>query len=96
VPVGDIGRLGTAIAYNTAFQYHLLGKLWPELEVNGVVFHDGPNDGKQQVFLSPGLVVGKIHLWRRLGLTLGAGEQIAVTSFHTFNHNRVVSVRFPF
>ena len=96
VPVGDVARLGTPIAYNTAFQYRLLGKLWPELEVNGVLFHDGPHDGQQQVFLSPGLVVGKIHLWRRLGLTVGAGEQIAVTSFHTFNHNRVVSVRFPF
>ncbi len=96
VPVGDVARLGTTIAYNTAFQYRLLGKLWPELEVNGVLFHDGPHDGRQQVFLSPGLVVGKIHLWRRLGLTVGAGEQIAVTSFHTFNHNRVVSVRFPF
>jgi hypothetical protein len=96
VPVGDIARLGTSLAYNTAVQYHLLRKLWPELEVNGNLFHDGKNDGKQQVFLSPGLVVGKIHLWRRLGLTVGAGEQIAVTRFHTFNHNRVLSVRFPF
>lgn len=96
VPVGDVARLGTPIAYNTALQYRLLGKLWPELEVNGVLFHDGPHDGQQQVFLSPGLVVGKIHLWRRLGLTVGGGEQIAVTSFHIFNHNRVVSVRFPF
>ena len=96
VPVGDIARLGTPIAYNTAFQYRLFGKLWPELEVNGVLFHDGKHDGQQQVFLSPGLVVGKIHLWRRLGLTVGAGEQIALTSFHTYNHNRVVSVRFPF
>jgi len=96
VPVGDIARLGTPIAYNTAFQYHLLRKLWPEVEVNGVLFHDGKNDGQQQVFLSPGLVIGKIHLWRRLGLTVGAGEQIAVTRFHTFNHNRVLSVRFPF
>lgn len=96
VPVGDIARLGTPIAYNTAFQYHLLKKLWPEVEVNGVFFHDGKNDGKQQVFLSPGLVIGKIHLWHRLGLTVGAGEQIAVTRFHTFNHNRVLTVRFPF
>jgi hypothetical protein len=96
IPVGDIARLGTPIAYNTALQYHVLGKLWPELEVNGVLFRDGPNDGKQQVFLSPGLVIGKIHLWRRLGLTVGAGEQIAVTRFHTYNHNRVLSVRFPF
>jgi Putative MetA-pathway of phenol degradation len=96
VPVGDISRLGTSLAYNTAVQYHLLRKLWPELEVNGNLFYDGKNDGKQQVFLSPGLVVGKIHLWRRLGLTVGAGEQIALTRFHTFNHNRVLSVRFPF
>jgi hypothetical protein len=96
IPVGDISRLGTSIAYNTALQYRVLGKLWPELEVNGVLFRDGPNDGRQQVFLSPGLVVGKIHLWRRLGLTVGAGEQIAVTRFHTYNHNRVLSVRFPF
>lgn len=95
-PLGDIARLGTPVAYNIAFQYRVLRKLWPELEVNGVVFHDGPNDGQQQVFLSPGLVVGKIHVWRRLGLTVGAGEQIAVTRFHTFNHNRVLSVRFPF
>lgn len=96
IPVGDVARLGTPVAYNTAFQYRLLGKLWPEVEVNGVLFHDGKNDGRQQVFVSPGLVVGKIHLWRRLGLTVGAGEQIAVTRFHTFNHNRVLSVRFPF
>ena len=96
VPVGDVARLGTPIAYNTAVQYRLFRKLWPELEINGVVFHDGFNDGKQQVFLSPGLVIGKIHLWRRLGLTVGAGEQVALTRFHTFNHNRVLSVRFPF
>lgn len=96
VPAGDVARLGTPIAYNTAVQYRLFRKLWPELEINGVVFHDGPNDGKQQVFLSPGLVIGKIHLWRRLGLTLGVGEQVALTRFHTFNHNRVLSVRFPF
>jgi hypothetical protein len=96
IPLGDIGRLGTPIAYNIAFQYRVLRKLWPEVDANGVVFHDGPNNGQQQVFLSPGLVVGKIHLWRRLGLTVGAGEQIAVTRFHTFNHNRVLSVRFPF
>ena len=96
IPVGDTGRLGAPLAYNAAFQYRLLKKLWPELEVSGVSFQSGPHDGRQQVFLSPGFVIGKIHLWRRLGLTVGAGEQIAVTRFHTYNHNRVLSVRFPF
>jgi hypothetical protein len=48
------------------------------------------------VFLSPGLMVGKFHPWKRLGLAAGADIQIAATHFHTFNHNAVLTVRFPF
>jgi len=29
-------------------------------------------------------------------LTFGAGEQIALTHFHTSNHNLVLTVRMPF
>ena len=96
IPVSDASRLGIPLAWNTAFQYRILKKLWPEMEVNATFFHDGPNSGKNQVFLSPGLVVGRLHLWRRLGLTIGGGIQIAATHFHTFDHNRVLSLRFPF
>lgn len=96
IPVGEESRLGIPLAWNTALQYHVLKKLWPEVEVNAVFFRDGPNGGKQQVFLSPGLVVGRLHLWRRLGLTVGGGIQIAATHFHTFDHNRVLTIRFPF
>jgi hypothetical protein len=46
--------------------------------------------------MSPGLVAGRFHLWRRLGMSVGAGEQIAVTHFHQYNHAKVLSVRFPF
>jgi hypothetical protein len=56
---------------------------------------NGKNDGKKQVFLSPGLVVGKLHLWRRLGFAFGGGVQIAATQFHAYEHNWVTSVRFP-
>jgi Putative MetA-pathway of phenol degradation len=92
IPVSDTSRLGIPLAWNTAFQYHILKKLWPEMEVNATFFPKTPN----QVFLSPGLVVGRLHLWRRLGLTIGGGIQIAATHFHTFDHNRVLSLRFPF
>jgi len=31
-----------------------------------------------------------------LGLTFGAGEQIALTKFRTYNHAAVITVRLPF
>ncbi len=96
VPVGDSSKIGTPVAYNTVFQYRVLRKLWPELEANASFFPNGPNSGNQQLFLSPGLVVGRFHVAGRMGLTIGAGIQIAVTHFHTFNHNRVLTIRFPF
>ncbi len=96
IPVGDTNRLGTPIAYNTVFQYRILKKIWPEVEANATSFPNGPNSGNQQLFLSPGLVVGRLRLYKRLGLTVGGGLQIAATHFHTFNRNRVLTIRFPF
>jgi hypothetical protein len=96
IPTGGRQKSGTPVAYNTAFQYHVLRKLWPEVEVNATFWPNGRLDGDKQVFLSPGLVAGRFHLWGRLGLTVGVGEQIAVTHFHQFNHARTLSVRFPF
>ncbi len=96
IPVADVDTLGTPVFYNTAFQYRVTKKLWPELEVNATFFPNGPKAGNKQVFLSPGLMVGKFHLWRRLGFAVGGGIQIAATHFHTYNHNAVLTVRFPF
>jgi hypothetical protein len=96
IPVGDVDRLGTPVLYNTAFQYRVTKKLWPELEVNATFLPNGPKAGNQQVFLTPGLMVGKFHLWRRLGFAVGGGIQIAATHFHTYNHNALLTVRFPF
>jgi hypothetical protein len=56
----------------------------------------GTLDGKEEVFLTPGLVVGSFPLVERLHLMVGAGVQIAVTQFHQYNHRSILSVRFPF
>jgi hypothetical protein len=96
IPVADVDTLGTPVFYDTALQYRVTKKLWPELEVNATFFPNGPKAGNKQVFLSPGLMVGKFHLWRRLGFAVGGGIQIAATHFHTYNHNAVLTVRFPF
>ncbi|HEV2313840.1 MAG TPA: hypothetical protein VGR94_00925 [Candidatus Acidoferrales bacterium] len=96
IPIGAVSRIGTPIIANNAFQYRVLRKFWPEMEVNSTWWSDGTKAGKKQVFLTPGIVYGKLPIHNRIGLTLGAGFQIAATRFHTFNHNIILSVRMPF
>jgi hypothetical protein len=54
VPVEDPHTVGTPSAWNTAVQYQVLKKLWPELEANATIYPNGPNFGHKQLFLSPG------------------------------------------
>jgi hypothetical protein len=96
LPVSETNLIGRQVVWNTAFQYCVMRKIWPEIEVNSTFFSDGPNDGKKQTFLTPGLVLGKFPIWHRLGVTVGGGLQTAVTKFHTYNHKWILTVRFPF
>lgn len=96
VPSAARDRLGTPVLHNAAFQYRLFKKLWPELEVNSTWWPNGLRAGKKQVFLTPGLVVGRLPIRNRLGLTLGAGVQFAVTDYRTYDHALVFSFRLPF
>lgn len=95
-PTGDTNKVGRTYAWNNTFQYRLFRKIWPEVELNSTFFQDGPNDGKKQNFATPGLVLGRFHVWKRIGFTVGGGYQIATTQFHTTNHNAIFSVRMPF
>jgi hypothetical protein len=95
-PTADTNIVGRNYLWNNAFQYHIFRKLWPEVEMNTTFFQDGKNDGKKQNFATPGLVIGRLHLWKRVGFTIGGGYQIATTHFHTTNHNAILSIRFPF
>jgi len=108
LPASNGKKLGHTITWNSVAQFHLAHKgvahfFWPEVESNASFFVGGPNDGKTTDFITPGLLVGRIPLDHdpdgkpgRLGLTFGAGEQIAVTHFHSTNHNLVFTVRMPF
>ncbi len=96
LPVADTNLMGHPYAWNNAFQYRILRKFWPEVELNSTFFQDGPRDGKKQNFVTPGLVMGRFKLWKRVGFTVGGGYQIATTHFHTSNHNAILSIRFPF
>ncbi|MGD1020758.1 MAG: hypothetical protein ABSA12_15705 [Verrucomicrobiia bacterium] len=87
---------GTPLALNTALQYRIIKVLWPEFEVNYTYWPDGEHDGKNQVFLTPGFIIGRLPIWERVGLTIGLGYQVAVTHYPTYNHNVVLSARLPF
>ncbi len=112
LPVTNASGLGHIITWNSLLQYHAsdtgaqhgLGRfLWPELETNDSFYLGGANDGRIASYLTPGLLIGRIplgHNWGgtqgRLGLTIGAGEQIAVTHFNPYNHATVITARIPF
>ena len=95
IPVSDTHLTGQQYTSNTAFQYRLGRRLWPELEVNAMGYKGGPSDGKKQTFLTPGLFIGRIPVNRNMGLTFGVGMQIATTRYHTYNHSFLFSVRLP-
>ncbi|MFZ0761075.1 MAG: hypothetical protein WAM69_14095, partial [Candidatus Sulfotelmatobacter sp.] len=96
MPTGNEATIGRNLAWNNTFQYRILKKIWPETEVNFTHYYQGEHGGNTSVYLTPGLVLGRIHLWQHLGLTVGGGFEIAVTSFHPTNHIPILSVRFPF
>ncbi len=103
IPTAYEGKLGTQIINNIAFQYHLFRIFWPQLEVNWTYYPNGQRGGKNQVFLTPGLVVGRMTLAERLRLTVGVGYQSAVTPNYraspltpAYNHAWVLTSRLSF
>ena len=96
LPTSDEAKIGRTFIWNDAFQYHVSKKLWPDVEANYAHFQDGPNHGKTQVFITPGIVFGNLHLAKRVSLAFGGGFQIAATDFHVNNHNGIFTIRFPF
>lgn len=87
---------GTPLAWNTALQYKVGTVVWPELEANYTYYPNGEHEGKEQLLLTPGLIFGRFPIWQRLGMTVGLGYQVAVTSKPLYYNNFILTVRFPF
>ena len=103
LPVSNAAKLGRQIVLNTAIQYHATRLVWVETEFNSTLYKGGKNDGREQTFATPGVIVSRIPLVRygpgkdeRLLLSLGLGEQIALTHFNTYNHSPILSARLRF
>ena len=100
LPADDTTKLGRVVVWNAVTQYHIGKFFWPEIENNATFYHGGPNDGRKQNFVTPGLMLSKFKLERdlrnRLALMFGGGMQIATTQFHTYNHALVLTARMLF
>jgi hypothetical protein len=96
LPAGNTAKVGRQLVWNTAFQYQGAWKLWPELEANSTFYATGKYAGHTQLFLTPGLGVGRAHLAGRFRLSAAVGVQIAATRLHTYNHRWILSTRLSF
>jgi len=100
LPTGDTAKLGRLVVWNIVAQYKVGKMFWPEIENNATYYHGGSNDGRMQNFVTPGLMVSKIKLnsdpRNRLALIFGAGEQIATSHYHGYNHGLIFTARLAF
>ena len=95
-PVNSVKALGRTIVSNNAIQVHAMRKLWPEVEVNSTFWKGGANDGTKQTFVTPGVVLGRFPIHRRVAFVAGAGFQVAATHFSQYNHAFIGTLRVPF
>ncbi len=100
-PTGDTAKLGRTVAWNTTAEYKIHKYFWPQIENNATFFFGGKNDGKMQNFLTPGMTFTKFKFHpenpaSRPAIAFGAGEQIATSHLHTYNHNLVLTARLLF
>lgn len=96
LPTAQTAVAGRRLVLNNALQYRRWRRFWPEIEVNSNFYNQGPNDGKKQVYLTPGISAGHLPIHGRFSLTLAAGAEFAVTHFHSAVRQAVFSVRLPF
>ena len=104
LPTAHDHTIGQSVVGNVAFQYHVLKYLWPELEFNWTYWPDGLHAGKNQVFITPGIIFGRFELSGRVRAIVGFGYQQAISPMltkepvltPTYNHAWVVTGRVTF
>jgi hypothetical protein len=103
IPLDHENTIGTSIVSNVAFQYHIAKYFWPEFELNYTHWADGERSGKDQLFLTPGLILGRFKVAEGNNLIVGAGYQFAVTPrtttpvlTPTYDSNWIITTRLSF
>lgn len=79
IPTAYESAIGMSLVTNVAFQYHIFEYFWPEVEVNDTYWFDGERAGYNQLFITPGVIVGRFPIGGTAKLIFGIGYQFAVT-----------------
>lgn len=103
IPASRAYVIGYQVQTNMALQYQAGELFWPELEVNWTYYANGQRGGLNQVYLVPGVVVGRFILPNGMKYTFGVGYQAAVTPTYipkpqtpAFNHAWLFTTRLNF
>ncbi len=93
-PLQYSGKLGNATMANLAAEYRVGSYFWPELEFNETYWPNGGKVGKNQLFVTPGLQIGRISIAGRLKLQFGVGYQYALSpTVPSYEHAWIFSAR---
>ena len=104
-PTANQHAVGTALLTNVTLQYHFWEYFWPELGFNDTQWTSGVRAGRNQLFLSPGIMFGRFNLYKDLvKFNFGIGYQVAVVPDHAimipltplYNHAWILSARVTF
>ena len=89
-------KTGHALAWNTTFQYHAWDVLCPSLKLIPPFMNTEKTTARNRPSLPRDSYWDDSKSRGRVVAAVGAGFQIAVTQFYTYNHAKVLTVRFPF
>jgi hypothetical protein len=103
LPTAHVDKIGDSIVGNIAFQYRIMRVFWPQIEFSWNYYADGPRGGLSQLYVTPGIVIGRLPISKTLNATFGVGYESALTpSFRakpltpSFNHGVVATTRISF
>lgn len=87
---------GTPLLASCILQYRITKVIWPEVEANYTYWPNGAHESLNQLFITPGLVVGRFPVYGRLACMFGVGCQVAVTENPLYHRNIIFTARLPF
>ena len=101
----QIGSFAKAYGFgiDAALQYRIFRYFTPEVEFNNTYWSNGTRNGRDQLFITPGLLIGRLPIAPGLGWTVGFGYQTAITPkfqasplLPAYDHAWLLTTRFAF
>lgn len=87
-------KLGNATTANLAAEYRIGAYFWPEVEFNETYWPNGAKEGKNQMYVTPGIQLGRIPLYDRVKMQFGVGYQYALSpAVPSYKHAWILSMR---